>query len=217
MIYIDEKLKEEYGINVEYIILNNVTVRRSDKNFLEYRKKVIEEIRRKYDLKTLKDNPIIKAYRKFFWKIGIDPTKIRPSSEALLRRVLQGKEIPLINNVVDTYNLASIITLISMGAYDLDKIRGNIFIRKSTGEEFIGIGSKKIRTENHIVIADEEKIISIYPYRDSEYTKITDETRNIIVILCGVHGINESYLKEARNITEELLRKFVMKPSFSDK
>ena len=54
-------------------------------------------MRKNYSLDGLKDEENIRAYRDFFWKLGIDPTKIRPAAEALIRRILGGKEIPRIN------------------------------------------------------------------------------------------------------------------------
>ncbi len=209
MIKVEKNLAKNFGIKVEYIILEGIKIEKSSQEFINYREKIFEGIRKKYRLETLKDNDIIKAYRKFFWKINIDPTKIRPSSEALIRRILSKKEIPLINNLVDTYNLASAITLICMGAYDLDKIKGTIEIRRSINERFIGIGGKEIITKDHIVVADDEKIISIYPYRDSEETKITDTTRNAIVLLCGVNGISIEYLTNAKKKTMDLFKRFL--------
>ena len=57
--------------------------------------------RRTYALETLKDEPRLRAYRDFFWRVGVDPTKVRPAAEALLRRVIQGKPFPRINALVD--------------------------------------------------------------------------------------------------------------------
>src|SRR3979409_2153884 len=62
---------------------------------------------RTYAVETLKDEPNLRAYRDFFWRVGVDPTKVRPAAEALLRRVIQGKPFPRINALVDAYNLAS--------------------------------------------------------------------------------------------------------------
>jgi DNA/RNA-binding domain of Phe-tRNA-synthetase-like protein len=77
-------------------------------DFLTFEGDKISELRQRFRLETLKDEPVIKAYRQFYWSLGIDPTKLRPSSEALVRRCLQGTVIPRINNVVDANNLASI-------------------------------------------------------------------------------------------------------------
>ncbi len=207
-IHISDEIKDKYGIFVETIELQNLKIRKSDDDFIKFRDNVFEEIKKRYSLDTLKNNKIVRAYRDFYWRIGIDPTKIRPSSEALVRRILADKGLPLINNLVDSYNLASALTLIAMGAYDTDKIKGELKIRYSSNEEFVGIGNKRIVTKNHIVLADEEKIVSIYPYRDSDFTKITEKTKNAVVVLCGVRGIDKEYMKKAREETENIIKRF---------
>ncbi len=119
------------------------------------KKETADEIKKKYNLDSLRDFPALRAYRDFFWRIGIDPTKERPSAEALIRRVLQGKEVPKINNVVDCYNIASMKTCICIGAFDKDKIHGKMILQFAVPEEkFLGIGMKEtiVLRGNEIVI-----------------------------------------------------------------
>src|SRR5512137_2942998 len=71
-----------------------------------------------YTLEKVKDDPVFRAYRDFFWSVGIDPTKTRPASEALVRRILAGKPLPTINTAVDAYNLASVRTGVPLAAFD---------------------------------------------------------------------------------------------------
>lgn len=144
-----------------------------------------------YTLENLKDNQIVRAFRDFYWKIGIDPTKIRPASEALVRRILSGSSLPMINNVVDAGNLASIETLIPIGLYDLDKIVGEPILRfAKQSEEFIDITGKIRKLEpNTIVLADNMGIIHIFPYRDSLRTMIDWDTRRVLIIACGVENV----------------------------
>lgn len=70
----------------------------------------------------LKDNPTVRAYRDFCWKLNMDPTKTRPLGEALLRRVLHAKQLPRISTVVDAYNLVSTKTMIPISGFDEDKL-----------------------------------------------------------------------------------------------
>lgn len=144
-----------------------------------------------HSLEDLKDNPIIRAFRDFYWKIGIDPTKIRPASEALVRRILSGSSLPSINNVVDAGNLASTETLIPIGLYDLDKIVGGLVLRfAKDGEEFIDItGRVKKLESNTIVLSDEIGIVHIFPHRDSLRTMIDWGTRRILIVGCGVKNV----------------------------
>lgn len=161
---------------------------------------VIEEARSKYRLELLKDNPTVRAYRDLFWSLDVDPTKTRPSGEALLRRVLHGKEIPKISTVVDSYNLASLKTIIPLSGFDLDALHLPLCIRFSQlNEEFHGIGMEapiKLK-EKMLVLADGKRIVCIYPYRDAEATKITNKTRNVMIVGYGAPKIHEDELTSA--------------------
>jgi|Deesub1362A_J573_1020465.scaffolds.fasta_scaffold03376_5 DNA/RNA-binding domain of Phe-tRNA-synthetase-like protein len=206
---ISPELKEKYGISVEVLHLSNLEVKPASQEFAAFKEEVFKEIREKHTLASLKDNPVVRAYRDFYWRIGIDPTKLRPASEALVRRILAGKPLPEINNLVDAYNLASALTLIPIGAYDAGKVKGELIIRTSNGESFVGIGGKELVTKGEIVLSDEEKILSIYPYRDADATKITAATRAATVVLCGVKGIERDYLRQSAEKTQEIISRFV--------
>jgi DNA/RNA-binding domain of Phe-tRNA-synthetase-like protein len=197
MISIDPELEAEYGLSTVLVSVEGIQVRAADEAFRERKRALLEEARRAYDLASLKEHPYVRAYRDFYWRIGIDPTKQRPSAEALLRRVLQGKELPAINNCVDAYNLASLLTLIPMGAYDRARISGPLRVRRSEGELFQGIGGRNLLTRGEVVLADREQILSIYPYRDGEGTKVVPGTREVLLVLCGVRGIPRDSLRAA--------------------
>lgn len=191
--------------------IENVAVKRSDFELEAFKEDVIREIRSAYDIQTLKDRPILRAYRDFFWSLGVDPTKTRPAAEALIRRLLHGKPLPKINTLVDAYNLASIKTEIAIAAFDFDKIRGELMMRYAKrGEEFLGIGMKApMRLDGkEIVISDGEKLLAVYPYRDAEDTKVTEATRNVLLLFCGVPGISTQNLLEAKNLTLDFVTKF---------
>lgn len=164
------------------------------------RRAVMEEVRSKYKIEQLKTNPTVRAYRDFFWKLGVDPTKTRPSSEALVRRVLHGMRIPHISTVVDSYNLASLKTLIPLSGFDLDLVSPPLYIRFSReNEEFLGIGMDvpaKL-TGQMLVLADKNHVMCIYPHRDADATKITNRTKNVLVVGYGAAGINGSWLVKA--------------------
>ncbi len=190
-------------------LIRNVNSMNYCSELLSEIKRVENWVRNNFNLKTLKDMPIIRAYRDFYWRVKIDPTKQRPSAEALIRRILRGKGLPRINCAVDVYNIVSILTQISIGAYDYNKIVEPIILRWSKeGEEFWGIGDKKRRITKQPVIADREKIINLYPHRDSELTKITNETKNILIITCGVPGISRKNLIKTAEMAGEYTVKF---------
>src|SRR3989454_8279574 len=156
--------------------------------------------RRTYALETLKDEPRLRAYRDFFWRVGVDPTKVRPAAEALLRRVIQGKPFPRINALVDGYNLASAETRIALAAFDIANLRGDLRMRRSRpGETFLGIGMEApvTLTGVEVVCEDADRLVAIYPYRDADASKVTPATRDVRFLVCGVPGISHEALREA--------------------
>ena len=180
--------------------VTNVKVRKQDAELEKFKNQLSESIKKRYNLDSLKDATSFRAYRDFFWKIRIDPTKNRPATEALIRRILRGENLPCINTLVDAYNLASINTEIALAAFDADKLKGNLLMRiAESGEEFTGIGMSKpmILQGGEVVVSDKEKLVAIYPHRDAENTKVMEQTRNVVLLACGVPGIPEESLRNA--------------------
>ena len=185
-------------------VINQVHVEKENEQILKLKKSAFEEARNKYNIETLKDNPTARAYRDFYWNLDIDPTKTRPSGEALLRRVLHGHELPNISTVVDAYNLASMKTIIPISGFDKDRLNPPFQIRFAKNDEtFTGIGMNKpmTLTDKTLVLADENQILCIYPYRDSDHTKITKQTKNVLVVAYGAPGITEKQLEETVETT----------------
>lgn len=212
VVSISAELKERFPeLQALVCHVDGVKVERERGELESFKVEVVEEIKRTYNLETVKDVSIFRAYRDFFWRIGIDPTKNRPAAEALIRRVLAGKPLPKINTLVDAYNLASIKSGISIGAFDAERVCGDLVLRLARkSEEFTGIGMEKpmVLDGNEVVVSDSEKLIAIYPYRDADDTKLTETTRNVILLICGAPGIDEEALKRAAQITVEYITKF---------
>jgi DNA/RNA-binding domain of Phe-tRNA-synthetase-like protein len=166
---------------------------------------IVTEILSKYNLENIKLDPIISAYRTFYWKfLNIDPTKTRPASEALIRRILGNKQLPKISPFVDAYNWASVKSRISLGAYDASKIICPIVIRYSTNQDrFFPIGKdEQPLPEKCLVTSDSSgNILCQYPYRDSSLSKVSNDTSNIILLAYGVNSIQKEHLLNAINLT----------------
>lgn len=191
--------------------VEGVKVEPSDKRLQKFAEELYEETRGQYNLEALKDVPVLRAYRDFFWKMGIDPTKVRPAAEALMRRILGGRPIPSINNIVDAYNLASVKTGIALAAFDRDLLKGRLLMRQAVrGERFLGIGMQKsIELEGReVVIAAGDELVAIYPYRDAERTKVSSSTKNVLLLICGVPGIKWDELAKAGEVTLDYITSF---------
>jgi len=181
-------------------IVKNIHAEKENNQIRKLREELCEEVRTRYDAETLKDNPIVRAYRDLYWRLDIDPTKTRPSGEALLRRVLHGSELPNISTAVDAYNLASMKTIIPVSGFDLDRLAPPFEVRfAKDGETFTGIGMETPipLTSRTLILVDEKQILCVYPYRDSNYTKITTKTQNVAIVGYGAPRIEPKQLKDA--------------------
>jgi len=191
--------------------VKDVKVTKRKDELEEFKKLVFDEVRKRYSLETVKDVPVFRAFRDFFWKIGIDPTKNRPAAEALVRRILAGKPIPSINTAADACNLASIKSEVPLATFDEDKIKDRLTMRFALKEEsFLGIGMDKPMSLNggEVVISDSERIVALYPHRDADYSKLTEKTRNVTILVCGVPGISLETLNQSKKIAIEYINKF---------
>ena len=125
----------------------------------------------------------VQVARRLFRALGIDPTKTRPSSEALLRRALKGKALYHINNLVDVGNWVSLDFLLPLGLYDRAKIQGAVTLRKGKeGEQYEGINRPPINVAGRYVLADEVGPFG-NPSADSQRTCITAQTTEAVMVL----------------------------------
>ncbi|GAB4311624.1 MAG: hypothetical protein Kow0069_12100 [Promethearchaeota archaeon] len=216
-IEIDETLANRFkGLRMVGAVLRGVDAREvDDGDFADFSMGVYGKIRDRFpDAESLTSDPLVRLYRSFLWsELKLDPTKVRPACEALLRRILAGEGLPRINPVVDAYNLASALTRFPMCAYDLAKLDGDVLRLRfaEEGERFQGLGMAKPRvmSSNEIVVCDEEGPVGIYPYRDGERAKVTSDSRDVVLTVDGVPGIFAMDLLRGLKVCVSFVRKFV--------
>jgi DNA/RNA-binding domain of Phe-tRNA-synthetase-like protein len=132
---------------------------------------------------------IAAAVRTMYKQIGIDPTKTRPSSEALLRRVRKGDALPRINSLVDVINWCSLESQLSFGLYDLDHVRGDVTLRLGRpGEEYPGIRKDVVHVADRLVLADADGPFG-NPTSDSARTMVTTATTRALVVIFTPAGL----------------------------
>jgi DNA/RNA-binding domain of Phe-tRNA-synthetase-like protein len=188
------------GVRVAYSAACGIPVGELEAGVLDGEvERLLGELRGRYTLEGLKDDPVVRAYRDFYWRIGVDPTKTRPSSEALVRRALRGRW-PRINPVVDAGNIASARLMVPIGIYDADKFTPPLRITLARGgEEFEPIGGKteKVRADVPILVDSKGIVMHLYPHRDSRRTMVTESTREVLILAAGVPGIDADRLRAA--------------------
>ncbi len=120
--------------------------------------------------------PMARA-RELFRRFGMDPTRMRPSSEALMRRLRKGEPLPRINSLVDVANAMSVQLQVPVGLYDLDKAKGEELVIRlgAEGETYTGIGKERVNVAGRICVADAEGPCG-NPSADSARTMITTDT-----------------------------------------
>jgi DNA/RNA-binding domain of Phe-tRNA-synthetase-like protein len=157
---------------------------------------------------SLKDITSIAATRRVYKACGKDPSRYRPASEALIRRVLQGKELYQLNTLVDLVNLASIAFGYSIGGFDAGKFEGDTLTLGigREGEPYEGIGRGMLNIQGLPVYRDAKGGVGT-PTSDNERTKISDSTSHLVVLINGYDG-NEQRVSENVEYIQELLRRF---------
>lgn len=175
------------------------------------------EIRSSLEIEQISKIPAIASSRKAYKVSGKDPARYRLSSEALLRRVVSGKGLYHINNIVDQLNLVSVCTGFSIGGYDAGKINGDVSFGIATDEPYVGIGRGTLNIEGLPVFRD---VLGAFgtPTSDSERTCVTENTKRFLMIIINfgdAQGLIEAQEKavgllakycEAKNIEQTVVR-----------
>lgn len=167
-----------------------------------------QQFRRELTTESLKEITSIAATRRVYKACGKDPSRYRPASEALIRRVLQGKELYQRDTLVDLVNLASIAFGYSIGGFDADKFDGNTLTLGigREGEPYEGIGRGMINIHGLPVYRDRNGGVGT-PTSDNERTKMQLSTTHLVVLINGYDGNRQRVMQNAEFI-QQLLRKY---------
>jgi DNA/RNA-binding domain of Phe-tRNA-synthetase-like protein len=144
--------------------------------------------------------------RTMYKKVGIDPTKTRPSNEALLRRVRKGDTIPRINSAVDIVNWCSLEFQLPYGLYDSSKIHGGVTMRRGLeGESYAGIRKDDVNVGGRITVADDIGPFG-NPTSDSARTMVTPATTELLVVIYAPVEIPRAQLERVANVTAQRMQ-----------
>jgi len=157
---------------------------------------------------AIKEIPSIHSTREAYKKLGKEPSRYRPSAEALHRRIVKGKGMYKISTPVDIINLSSLKTGYSIGGYDANKINGDIEFGKGKADaEYKAIGRGIMNVENLPVFFDETGAFGS-PTSDSERTMITEKCKNIILLVMNFGGHID--FKDSLEYISELLKNYCL-------
>jgi len=148
------------------------------------------------------------AVRTMYKRVGIDPTKRRPSSEALLRRVRKGDPLPRINSMVDVCNWCSLEFQLPYGLYDASRIEGDVVLRIGReGESYPGIRKDDVHVGGRIMLAD-----SLGPFgnptSDSARTMVTPATTEGLLVIFAPIEVDAKRLAHVLDVTARRMQEF---------
>jgi len=192
---IDPALKQKCPRAALGLVTAHIKVEENSPALLDEMRQCESAILKLPEPRAVLDSSKILATRSGYKALGKDPARYRGSAEALIRRILSGKQFPQINTVVDIINLVSVESRLPIGLYDLDHVKGDITFRAGrAGETYKGIGKYDLNLEDLAVFSDAEGPHGS-PTSDSERTMVTLSTTHVAAIFIsfgGPDGLQES-------------------------
>jgi DNA/RNA-binding domain of Phe-tRNA-synthetase-like protein len=150
--------------------------------------------------------------RQLYRSCGVDPTRTRPSSEALLRRAVAGKPFPQVSNAVDLCNLCAVEFLLPIGLYDSGCINGPITLRRGApGDAYPGIRKDDVHLEGRLALYDEAGPFG-NPTSDSLRTCVTPQTGALLMVIFAPSGYPAARMAEHARGAASLMEQFLAPP-----
>lgn len=214
-IYETAKQQTQMGIRIELPGVKLGVVEAEDVHFSQVAPglahlvdEICERKRREFTVETLAQDNAVRHVRAMFREWGIDPSKYRPSSEALLRRVVQGKGLYRVSNIVDVGNLGSVETRWPYGCYDRARLQPPIEFRHgASGERYEGIGKRVWHLDGRPVLADSEGPFGS-PISDSTRSMITESAADILIVIYAPASAADAALEAAMIRLSERVSQF---------
>ena len=206
-IIISEEIKQRCPEMMGAAVLARVRNTETNEALWQEIDRFIADYRQRYTTESIKLMPSIEATREAYKRCGKDPSRYRPSGEALVRRTLKGNDLYHVSTLVDLINLASIAYGYSIGGFDAERIQGDTLTLGigREGEPYEGIGRGALNIEGLPVYRDSQGGIGT-PTSDHERTKITLGTTHLLSIVNGYDGNRENTLRCAQYIQQLLSR-----------
>ena len=192
-----EVVVELEGVNLGILEMDGVSVVPSAAALSDEILRLCEEINRNVTIEQVSERDSVRAVRAMFRAWGIDPARYRPSSEALLRRIAQGKGLYRISNVVDAGNLGSLESGWPYGIYNRGLISPPVVFREGqTSETYEGIGKQTWHLAGRPVLADQNGAFGS-PISDSTRTMVTEAAHNLLAVIYAPSSATASVIESA--------------------
>lgn len=219
-----EILRDYPDIVVGVVIAHGVNNSSANEEIMQMLRAVQEEVRGKFAGVDLAQHPHIVPWREAYAKFGANPRDYRCSSEALLRMVVNGRDLRSINKLVDLYNYISLKYILTLGGEDLDTMKGDLVLAYAEGSEpFIPLGSdaNDPPAVSEVVYKDNMGVVCRrWNWREGDRTKLTESTKNVVLVAEGLPPIERNVVENATKELAELVKKYCggeIKIEFLDK
>lgn len=190
---------------VGFGIFENLRVKRSSQDLKTMLNSSFQQHLTYADEDAIMQEPRIQRYREIFKGFGVNPNQRQPSVEAMVRRLQKRSEFLFINNLVDIGNLLVLKYRLSIGMYDLDKVKGTVTLTfAANNDRFKPISAKDYESidPGELIYKDSNEVICRdLNYRDSDSTKITTKTKRALVL---IDGVGEQARNEVQSVLQEL-------------
>lgn len=207
-----EILRDYPGLVVGVVVARGVDNSGAQEEIAQMLKTIQGEVRNKFSGVDLSQHPHIVPWREAYAKFGAKPKDYRCSSEALLRMVVNGRDLRHINKLVDLYNYVSLKYVLTLGGEDLDAMKGDLVLAYADGTEpFIPLGSdaNDPPKTGEVVYKDDEGIICRrWNWREGDRTKLTESTKNVVLVAEGLPPIERETIEKATKELSELVKKY---------
>ncbi len=209
---INSKVSAKFpSITVGIAVIKGVSIKKED---IKLKEEIDFFLKSLFGLTTQNINtyPEVLSYKKIYKETGIDWHSRRPSPEALLRRIALGKGLYSVNTCVDAYNMIVMKNRVSIGAFDLDKIKFPTILRfAKKGEKIhlLGDSQPSEYEDGELAYFDNEGGINIdFNYRDTQRTMVTQDTKNLWINIEGVYDITREQVEQSMKETIEIIQKY---------
>ncbi|MCA9383260.1 lysine--tRNA ligase [Candidatus Dojkabacteria bacterium] len=209
---ITSQVREKWPtITVGYAEIRNVKIEQSNPELEELKKEVLAELSQ-LSREDINQMPELVSFRNLYKETGIDWHSRRPSPEALLRRLTQGKDLYQVNTCVDAYNLIVMRNRVSVGAFDMDNLQLPTQLQLASGGEeitLLGDSEPTIIKEGELCYFDQTGPYNLdFNYRDADRTKVTLNTTNLLINVEGVYDISRNQVEQSLQETIDIIMRF---------
>lgn len=207
-IKIDESIKKAIpNCRLGYIVINEVSVRGTPTALVQEFSQLQASVAKMYNIDVLQSVPRVIAVRSMYKKLDFDPTRYRPASEALVRRVLKNKGLYFVNSAVDVNNYCSIKYLMPLGIYDADKIQGDVTYKIAADGVYTCITGQEKSTKGKPFLTDQDGVFG-NPTSDARRTAVTLSTKSILSVVYADEEVSDGDLEEVLDFTGEMLARY---------